>query len=327
MGISTLTQEELVRQVKRDRRFRNRLWAYFRSLLGNWTATVGFIIVVLFIFTAVFAEVIAPYHPTQDDYWDGMPQFAEPLTTPVGDQTYADNKTFPLILGTNWAGEDILSRLIYGSRTAIFAGLISITVGLIGGILLGSVSGYLGGRVDNILMRVVDAWMSIPSFFMLLIIVAALRDQPWNPAGRYTLFIAMFFVGFMGIPGYARILRGSVLAVREMDFIEAARATGSNEARIIRKHVLPNVFPIILVYATMGIGGAIMSTAGLSFIGLGARPGQPDWGGDMNSARVYFFHAPYVMFWPGFAIFIVVLGFNLIGDWLRDVLDPRTTDV
>ncbi len=327
MEISTKTQDELVRQVKRDRRFRNRLWAYFRSLLGNWTATIGFIIVVLFLITAVFGEVIAPYHPTQDDYWDGMPQFAEPLTTVTGDQTFADNKTFPLILGTNWAGEDILSRIIYGARSALFAGVLSITVGLFGGILLGSVSGYLGGTVDNILMRVVDAWMSIPSFFMLLIIVAALSDQPWNPAGRYTLFIAMFFVGFMGIPGYARILRGSVLSVREMDFIEAARATGSNEVRIIRKHILPNVFPIVLVYATMGIGGAIMSTAGLSFIGLGARPGQPDWGGDMNSARLYFFHAPHVMFWPGFAIFIVVLGFNLIGDWLRDVLDPRTTDV
>ncbi len=327
MEISTKTQEELVAQVKRERRFRNRIWAYFRSLLSNWTATIGFIIVVLFLFTAVFAEVIAPYHPTNDDYWDGMPHFALPLTTPNEGQTFADNKTFPLVLGTNWAGEDILSRIIYGARNALFAGLISISVGLIGGIAIGSVSGYLGGTVDNILMRVVDAWMSIPSFFMLLIIVAALRDQPWNPAGKYTLFIAMFFVGFMGIPGYARILRGSVLAVREMDFIEAARATGSNEIRIIRKHILPNVFPIVLVYATMGIGGAIMSTAGLSFIGLGARPGQPDWGGDMNGARYYFFLYPHVMFWPGFAIFIVVLGFNLIGDWLRDVLDPRTRDV
>jgi len=321
MSISTLTQEELVKQVRRERRFRNRFWAYFKSLMNNWTAALGLVIILLFFGTALFAEVISPYHPTQDDYTIGMPNYAEPMTVPLGEGS------FPMILGGNWAGEDVLSRIIYGARSALMAGLIAISVGLSGGITLGSVSGYLGGTVDNILMRIVDAWMSIPSFFMLLIIVASLADQPWNPAGKYTLLIAMFFVGFMGIPGYARIIRGSVLAVREMDFIDAARATGSSETRIIAKHVIPNVLPIILVYATMGIGGAIMSTAGLSFIGLGARPGEPDWGGDMNSARSTFFDFPWIMFFPGLAIFIVVLGFNLIGDWLRDALDPRTRDV
>ena len=317
MSISTLTQEELVAQVKRERRFRNRFWAYFKSLMGNWTAALGLFIILLFFGTAIFAEVISPYSPTEDDYTTGMPNYAPPMTIPKGEGS------FPMILGSNWAGEDILSRIIFGSRSALMAGLIAITVGLSGGITLGSVSGYLGGTIDNIIMRIVDAWMSIPSFFMLLIIVASLADQPWNPAGKYTLLIAMFFVGFMGIPGYARIIRGSVLAVREMDFIDAARATGSSETRIIAKHVIP----IILVYATMGIGGAIMSTAGLSFIGLGARPGEPDWGGDMNSSRSTFFDFPWIMFFPGLAIFIVVLGFNLIGDWLRDALDPRTRDV
>ncbi|WP_455463511.1 ABC transporter permease [Candidatus Hodarchaeum mangrovi] len=323
MGMSIMTQEELIAQVKRERRFRARLRAYFHSLIHNWTALIGFIIILGFFSIAIFADVIAPYHPTEDDYTVGMPSFQDPFLI-TGD---TPTTGFPYLMGTDWAGQDIFSRILYGARSAVLAGTLAISVGLFGGILIGSLSGYLGGSVDNILMRIVDAWMSIPSFFMLLIIVAALSDQPWNPAGKYTLLIAMFFVGFMGIPGYARILRGSVLAVREMDFIDAARATGSSEARIIVKHVLPNVFPIILVYATMGIGGAIMSTAGLSFIGLGARPNQPDWGGDMNGARYTFFDHPWPMFFPGLAIFIVVLGFNLLGDWLRDVLDPRTRDV
>ncbi|NHJ01984.1 MAG: ABC transporter permease [Candidatus Heimdallarchaeota archaeon] len=320
MGMSLMSQSELVDQVKRERRFRNRLIAYFKSLLGSWTATLGLIIVLVFFGTALFADFIAPYHPTQDDYTVGMPSFQPPFTIP-------EQQPFPFVFGTDWSGQDIFSRVIHGARSAVLAGTIAISVGLTGGILLGAISGYVGGSIDNILMRVVDAWMSIPSFFMLLIIVAALSEQPWNPAGKYTLLIAMFFVGFMGIPGYARIIRGSVLSVREMDFIDAARATGSSEARIIAKHVIPNVFPIILVYATMGIGGAIMSTAGLSFIGLGARPNQPDWGGDMNGARSIFFQYWWPMFFPGLAIFVVVLGFNLLGDWLRDVLDPRTRDV
>ncbi|MHA1972078.1 MAG: ABC transporter permease [Candidatus Hodarchaeales archaeon] len=324
MGMNLLTQDELVAQVKRERRFRNRLWAYFQSLIHNWTALLGFIIIVAFFTTAIFADVIAPYHPTQDDYTKGMPSYADPYIITWDNPNKAK---FPFLFGTDWAGQDVFSRIVYGARSAILAGTIAITVGLTGGILIGSISGYLGGTVDNILMRIVDAWMSIPSFFMLLIIVAALSDQPWNPAGKYTLLIAMFFVGFMGIPGYARLLRGSVLSVREMDFIDAARATGSSEARIIVKHIIPNVFPITLIYATMGIGGAIMSTAGLSFIGLGARPNQPDWGGDMNGARYTFFDHPWPMFFPGLAIFVVVLGFNLLGDWLRDVLDPRTRDV
>ncbi|PWI47931.1 hypothetical protein CEE45_09150 [Candidatus Heimdallarchaeota archaeon B3_Heim] len=321
MGMSTLTQDELVAQVKRERRFRNRLWAYFKSLTSNWTATIGFIIIVVFFFVAVFAPVVAPYHPTEDDYRNGMPSYAPPLTDGPGENA------FPILLGTDWAGQDVFSRILYGAQSAMWAGFISISVGLFGGISLGAVSGYLGGTVDNIIMRIVDAWMAIPSFFMLLIIVAALSDQPWNEGGKYTLLIAMFFIGFMGIPGYARIIRGSVLAVREMDFIDAARATGSSETRIIVKHVVPNVFPIILVYATMGIGGAISSTASLSFIGLGARPNVPDWGGDMDRARSVFFIYPWNMFFPGLAIFLVVLGFNLLGDWLRDVLDPRTRDV
>jgi peptide/nickel transport system permease protein len=309
-----MSQQELINQVKKERRFRARVRAYFESLFSNWTAAVGFIIVVTFIFTALYADQLAMYNPTEDDYTEGFPQYNAPDTTHL--------------LGTDWAGQDVYSRVLYGARSAVMAGIIAIGVGLTGGMLLGAISGFLGGSVDNVIMRIVDAWMSVPSFFMLLIIVAALRDQPWNPNGEYTLYIAMFFIGFMGIPGYARIIRGSVLAVREKDFIDAARATGAGEARIIVKHVLPNVFPIILVYATMGIGGAIGSTAGLSFIGLGARPNQPDWGGDMNLARQDFLMGRYwTTFYPGLAIFMVVLGFNLLGDWLRDVLDPRTRDV
>jgi peptide/nickel transport system permease protein len=324
MGMSLMTQEELMEQVRRERRFRARLRAYLSSLFHNWTALIGFIIILSFFSVAIFADVISPYHPTDDDYTVGMPSYQEPFFI-TGDMP--PNGGFPYLMGTDWAGQDILSRILYGAQSAVLAGTIAISVGLLGGILIGSLSGFLGGSVDNVLMRIVDAWMSIPSFFMLLIIVAALSDQPWNPAGKYTLLIAMFFVGFMGIPGYSRIIRGSVLAIREMDFIDAARATGASEARIIVKHVIPNVFPILLVYATMGIGGAIMSTAGLSFIGLGARPNQPDWGGDMNGARYTFFIHPWPMFFPGLMIFIVVLGFNLLGDWLRDVLDPRTRDV
>jgi peptide/nickel transport system permease protein len=333
MGISMLTQEELIAQVKKERRLRNRLWAYIKSLVTNWTALLGLIIILGFYGIALFADVVAPYHPTHDDYTKDLETYQPPLTPSTGPSSLSASiwnvlgVRFPHLLGTDWAGQDIFSRMIYGARSAVLAGFIAVGVGLSGGMLIGAVSGYLGGSVDNVLMRIIDAWMAIPSFFMLLIIVASLSDQPWNPAGKYTLLIAMFFIGFMSIPGYARILRGSVLAVREMDFIDAARATGSNEVRIITKHVLPNVFPILLVYATMGIGGAILSTSGLSFIGLGARPNQPDWGGDLNMNRSRFFDYWWTVFFPGLCIFIVVLGFNLLGDWLRDVLDPRTRDV
>ncbi len=334
MGLSTLTQQELIAQVKRERAFRYRMWAYFKSLVTNWSALIGFIIIISFYSIAIFADVMAPYHPTYDDYTEGFDSFQEPLTpkSGIGSQVPASiwnllKIDVPHFLGTDMWGQDVFSRLIWGSRSAAMAGIITIAVGLVGGFIIGAVSGYLGGSVDNILMRIIDAWMAIPSFFMLLIIVAALQEQPWNTGGKYNLLIAMFFIGFMSIPGYARVLRGSILAVREMDFIDAARATGASETRIIGKHILPNVFPIILVYATMGIGGAILSTAGLSFIGLGARPNEPDWGGDLNQNRNQFFSNWWTAFFPGLAIFFVVLGFNLIGDWLRDVLDPRTRDV
>jgi len=281
MGISTLSQQELIAQVKRERRLRNRLWAYFKSLVSNWTALLGLIIIVSFYSIAIFADVVAPYHPTQDDYTEGLDSFQEPLTPSTGPSSLPVSiwnllsVQFPHLLGTDRWGQDVFSRIIFGSRNAVMAGFIAVTVGMFGGIILGAVSGYFGGTVDNIIMRIVDAWMSIPSFFMLLIIVAALSEQPWNPGGRYTLLIAMFFSGFMWIPSLARLFRGTVLSVREMDFIDAARATGASETRIIGKHILPNVFPIVLVYATMGIGGAILTTSGLSFIGLGARPNEP----------------------------------------------------
>jgi peptide/nickel transport system permease protein len=337
MGMSTISQDELIAQVKRERRFRVRLWAYFKSLVTNWTALIGLIIIVSFYSIAIFADFLSPYHPVDDDYTSGgggYDPFSPPFTPQSGVGTSLSSSIWhrlgisvPHIFGTDMYGQDILSRIIFGSRSAALAGIIAIGVGLTGGVIIGAVSGYLGGTVDNILMRIIDAWMAIPSFFMLLIIVASLSEQPWNPGGRYTLLIAMFFIGFMSIPGYARILRGSILAVREMDFIDAARATGSSETRIISKHVIPNVFPILLVYATMGVGGAILSTAGLAFIGLGAPVNTPDWGSDLNQYRTFIYTKWWAGFFPGLAIFIVVLGFNLLGDWLRDVLDPRTRDV
>lgn len=363
MGLSIMTQEELVEQVRLERRFRNRFRAYMSSLFSNWTATLGFIIILGFYSLAILADAIAPFQ-WYDHNWDksyleppGPDFFTFFVSILQGVVELIPRLIFNLIntfldilneitenflgfvilfrfeiipsnlhmLGTDWAGQDVFSRVVFGSRTAVLAGFISIGVGLTGGTLLGATSGYLGGTVDNIVMRIVDAWMSIPSFFMLLIIVAAVSDMV---GAEYTLFVAMFFIGFMGIPGYARIIRGNVLAVREMDFVDAARSTGASEIRIISKHIIPNVLPIILIYATMGIGGAVMSTSGLSFIGLGARPNQPDWGGDMNLARADFLTGkPWTTFFPGLAIFVVVLGFNLIGDWLRDVLDPRTRDI
>lgn len=333
MGITTLTQKELIAQVKRERRLRNRFLAYLKSLFSNWSALLGLIIIISFYTIAIFAEVVSPYHPTNDDYTEGLDSFQPPFSPSTGPSSLPIsiwnilNIRFPHLFGTDRWGQDVFARIIFGSRNAVMAGFIAVSVGMIGGILLGSVSGYFGGSVDNVIMRIVDAWMAIPSFFMLLIIVAALSEQPWNPGGRYTLLIAMFFSGFMWIPSLARLFRGTVLSVREMDFVDAARATGASEPRIISKHIFPNVFPIVLVYATMGIGGAILTTSSLSFIGLGARPNEPDWGGDLNTNRSSFYSYWWTTFFPGFAIFVVVLGFNLLGDWLRDVLDPRTRDV
>jgi peptide/nickel transport system permease protein len=259
MGFTSLSQEELINQVKRERRLRSRLWGYLKSLMSNWSALLGLIIIISFYSIALFADILTPYHPTADDYTPSggsHDAFQPPLTESTGESHLPTSIwkilgiTIPHLCGTDMFGQDIFSRIMFGARSAALAGFIAIGVGLLGGLTIGAIAGYKGGNTDNILMRIIDAWMAIPSFFMLLIIVVALKDQPWNPAGRYTLLIAMFFIGFMNIPGYARILRGSVLAVREMDFIEAARATGASETRIILKHVLPNVFPITLVYVT-----------------------------------------------------------------------------
>lgn len=267
------------------------------QLRRNKGAMVGGTIVLLFIFTAVFAPLIAPYDPLESNLDEAL-------------QSHSSKHW----LGTDEQGRDILSRIIYGGRISLAIGVIAIAIGSVLGVLLGLIAGFMGGKVDNAIMRLMDILMAFPGMLLALAIVSALGP------GTVNLMIAL---GVYSVPFFARVVRGSVLSVKEMEYIEAAKAIGQSNFFIVFSHILPNCVGPILVLATLRIAIAILNGAGLSFLGLGPQPPTPEWGAMLSSGRTYLRIAPWVATYPGLAIMFVVLGFNIFGDGLRDALDPR----
>lgn len=266
-------------------------------LKRNKAAMVGLFFVILLVVVAIFAEVIAPHDPyIQDLEYRLKPPTAQHL------------------LGTDDYGRDILSRIIYGARVSLMVGVISEGIALIIGVLLGAIAGYYGGKVDNIIMRLCDIMFAFPELLFCIGIMFALGP------GIYNVFIA---IGFVGWAGYARLVRGQILSLKKMEFVEAAHASGAKDFRIIFKHILPNTLAPIIVMLTLSIPGAIMSEASLSFLGLGAQPPMASWGSMIFDGRSYLRTFPWFSITPGIAIMLTVLGFNLFGDGLRDALDPR----
>jgi peptide/nickel transport system permease protein len=260
---------------------------------------VGGAIIVILWTTAIAAPLVAPYDPISH-------LSSANRLLPPGSPGY--------ILGTDDFGRDILSRMIYGARISLQVGLIVVALAGSIGVTLGALAGFYGGIVDEVIMRVVDILMAFP-FFILAIAIMAVLGPSLNNA-----MIALALVSWVG---YARLVRAQVLSVRQKEFVEAARAEGLSDFGQITRHVLPNCMAPIIIEATLGVGGAILSAAGLSFLGLGAQPPNPEWGAMLNEGREFLRQAPYLTIVPGSAIAVTVLALNLLGDGLRDALDPR----
>jgi peptide/nickel transport system permease protein len=268
-----------------------------RRLLRRRAAVVGLVVVVFFIVLAVVAPFAAPYDPVATD-WRAVRKPPSALH----------------LFGTDELGRDVLARVIWGARASLMAGLVSVSIALAIAVPLGLLSGYLGGVVDGLLMRIIDAMLAIP-FLVLAIALAAFLGP--------SLTNAMIAIGVVQTPIFARLTRGQTLAVKHEDYIEAARAVGNPHRRILLRHILPNILAPILVQATLAIAAAIIAEASLSFLGLGQQPPAPSWGSMLNTASHFLSQAPWMALWPGLAIFSLVLSFNLLGDGLRDALDPR----
>jgi ABC-type dipeptide/oligopeptide/nickel transport system permease subunit len=268
-----------------------------RALFGRGNVRIGAVIIACFLALTVLAPVLAPYDPADQD-------LSSALSPPTLEHPF----------GADQYGRDMLSRVMYGTRDAVLAIIVADGIALVAGCTLGLVAGFVGGRVDAAIMRFVDVLLAFPYLLLALIIVAALGPSLTN---------ALIAIGIVYTPQYARLIRGQVLAVRSADYVRAARALGSGRIRLMLRHVLPNCFTPILVMATLQAGSVIVETAGLAFLGLGAQPPSPDWGALLADGHDYFLSAWWIATFPGLAIFVVVLGFNLIGDALRDYADPR----
>jgi len=269
----------------------------FRRLSKRVTALMGLVIVVIFLLMALFAPLLAPHDPFEHS-------LAHKLAAP----------TWDYLLGRDELGRCILSRIIYGARVSLLIGLIVISIGILIGVPVGVVSAYFGGKVDFIVQRFVDTMLAFPGILLALLLIAMLG------VGLHNVMIA---VGISTIPIYARLARSSVLAIKSRQFVEAARSIGSSHLRIILQHLIPNSLSPIIVQSTLHMATAILWAAGLGFLGLGVSPPTAEWGAMLNGGRLYIRVASHVATFPGLMIFVTVLGFNLLGDGLRDALDPR----
>jgi peptide/nickel transport system permease protein len=293
-GAGTITRPTLP-AARRSAPIRGRLGYFLRR---NPRVLLGGVVVVLLVLVAIFAPMIVPYDPI-----DVNP--SESLEGPSARHW----------LGTDDLGRDVLSRVLLGSRISLSVGLISVSIGLVVGVSVGLAAGYLGGPVDLLAMRVIDALLAFPGLLLAISITAALGPQIWN---------AMIAIGVVAIPAYTRLTRAQVLSIREREFVTATRAIGASSWRIVFRHILPNISNSLVVQASLSTAFAILAEASLSFLGLGAQPPTPSWGQDINYSQRYLSN---MMWWmsagPGIAIFLAVLSFNFLGDALRDALDPH----
>ena len=268
-----------------------------RRFSRNRLATIGMVIVAIYIFVAIFAPLISP---------------RDPLKQNLSDKRIPPNKTH--LLGTDQFGRDILSRILYGTQYALLVSSMSILLSLVFGTLFGLIAGYFGGAIDEVIMRIMDIFLAFPYLLLAILIVSALGPGIWN---------TILAIGIWGVPIFARQARGAVIAIRDREFIQAARAIGTPGIRIMAIHLFPNIIPPIVVYAALYMGYAILMESALTFLGLGIQPPTPSWAEMIASGRNYVVVAPHIATIPGLAIMLATLGFNLLGDGLRDALDPR----
>ena len=275
----------------------NQWYLAWRSLRRNHLAMFGLVGLLLLILIMVIGPLVAPYPPTQ---MDTKHIFSAPSVTHL--------------FGTDDLGRDILSRVLFGGQISLITAVFVVIIAMAGGVLLGLATGYYGGWLDMLLMRLVDILLAFPTILLLLSIVAAIGPN---------LSTVMIAIAISAIPGYGRLVRGSVLSARNNEYVTAAHVIGATNSRIMLRHILPNIIPPIIIYATLGLGSAIMMTAGLSYIGLGAQPPSPEWGAMLMAGRSYLREAWWMSIFPGLGIVWAVLCINLLGDGLRDALDPR----
>jgi peptide/nickel transport system permease protein len=293
--MSFITQ---VKSIFGKRAERSSLWLdALRRLFRNKLAITGMIIMGIFILTAIFAPVLAPYDPLKQDL--------VMRRRPPSQEHW---------LGRDDLGRDILSRIIFGARFSLQVGVLSVGFAIVIGAIIGAAASFAGGWADSIVMRLMDIMLAFPALLLAIAIVTILGPGLLN---------MLYAIGIVSIPAYARIVRASVLSVKEQDYILAARAIGVPPIRMLLRNVMPNALTPIIVQGTLGIGTAILDAAGLSFLGLGARPPRPEWGAMLGQGRYSMFTAPHIVLFPGLAIMLTVLGFNLLGDGLRDSLDPK----
>jgi peptide/nickel transport system permease protein/oligopeptide transport system permease protein len=291
------TEEIRISKLEKSNEKKSQIKEMFGMLIQNRAALAGMIIIVILVIIALLGKLIEPYDPN-------IGQLAESLQPPSSAH----------ILGTDEQGRDILSRIIDGTSISLRVGVTSVSFALTIGIILGSIAGYYGKKVDMIIMRFMDMILAFPSLLLAIAFMTVL--------GR-GIDKAIIAISIVTIPEYARIVRSSILSIKESEYVQAARAIGNSDLAIIFKHILPNVISPIVVRATLGISSAILDTAALGFLGLGVQPPAAEWGSMLGSGRTYFFNAPHIVLFPGIAITITVLAFNLFGDGIRDALDPK----
>lgn len=282
-----------------------------RLFLRQRLAIIGLIIIGLIAFTAIFADQIAPYDPTQ--VLIGL-EDVKKREAPCIHLLGCPSEQPQHLMGTDGNVRDHFSRIVFGSRISLMVGFVTVSFALVVGVFLGSVSGYLGSWTDDVIMRTLDVLLAFPSLLLAIAIVSVLGPGLTN---------AMLAIAVVTIPHYARVMRSVVLSAKEQEYVTAARALGYTGNRILFRHILPNAISPLIVLATLGVGTAILDAAALSFLGLGAQPPTPEWGAMLSAERNQLFSAPHLVFFPGAAIALTVLGFNMLGDGLRDAIDPR----
>jgi peptide/nickel transport system permease protein len=302
VGLHTPEVEQIAPSALRRRRSESLFAQTARRLKRSKTALFGLGMVIMLVFVALFADFLAPYNPIQNSQ-------TETFQTP--------NATH--WLGTDQFGRDMLSRIIYGSRISLAVGLSSVLLAVFIGVPLGVIAGFYGGKLDSVIMRAMDLILSFPVFLLAIVIMIMFTPT----AGLMGAMKVIMAIGIVRIPIYARLVRGTVLSIKEKEYIEACRALGQYDPKILWRHILPNCMAPIIVTGTLSIATAIIVEASLSFLGLGTQPPTPSWGWDLKANIAWIQSNPWLALCPGFAIFLTVLGFNLFGDGLRDALDPR----
>jgi peptide/nickel transport system permease protein len=264
---------------------------------GNLLATVGFIIISIILFVAIFAPLLSPYDPNYIDI--------NSILLPP---------SFDHLMGTDGLGRDVLSRMLYGARISLFVGFVAVGIATLIGIFLGSIAGFYGGWLDSIIMRLVDIMLSIPSFFLILAVIAFLTPSIWN---------IMIVIGLTSWMGVTRLVRAEFLSLRQRDYVLASIVMGTSNTKVIIKHLLPNSLTPIIVSSVLGIASAVLIESGLSFLGLGVQAPTASWGNILTDGKEYIQFGWWLSLFPGLAILVTVLGYNLLGEGLRDVLDPK----